>query len=189
MSLDAIISHYGLIALFLGCFFEGETVAIAGGVMAHRHLLVLWQVVAVVISAAVLADLTAFLVGRRFSGSRLVRRVLARPAVVLVMQRVHEHPRKFASMFRFIPGLRILGPVALAQSTLSVGVFAAHAVVSALVWGGFYTVVGHAVAEVLVRIFGEDRHLILLVAGALLVLGVIALWLRRHWRRGQSDAG
>lgn len=180
MSLDAIISHYGLIALFVGCFFEGETVAIAGGVMAHRHLLVLWQVVAVVITAAFLADLTAFVVGRRFSDSLLVRRVLAKPAVAKVMARVAAHPRRFASMFRFIPGLRILGPVALAQSPLPVAVFAAHAAVSAVVWGALYTVVGHAVAEVLVRLFGEDLHRVLLGAGVLLVLAVAGLWL---WRR------
>lgn len=180
MSLDVFLSHYGLIALFVGCFFEGETVAIAGGVMAHRHLLVLWQVAAVVISAALLADLTAFAVGRRFSGSRLVRKVLAKPAVAKVMQQVAEHPRKFASLVRFVPGLRILGPVALAQSRLPFAVFAAHAAVSAVIWGWFYTVVGHAVAALLVRIFGEDRKLILLIAGLLLVLVPAGYWL---WRR------
>lgn len=187
MSLDALISHYGLIALFVGCFLEGETVAIAGGVLAHRHLLVLWQVAAVVIAAAFLADLTAFAVGRRFSGSRFVRKILAKPAVVKVMQQVAEHPRKVASGFRFIPGLRILGPVALAQSHLPFVIFAAHALVSAVIWGWLYTVVGHAVAEVLVRVFGEDRALILLIAGVLLVLGTAGYWL---WRRfGQRHGG
>jgi membrane protein DedA with SNARE-associated domain len=186
MSLDAIISHYGLIALFVGCFFEGETVAMAGGVMAHRHLLVLWQVVSVVVVAAFLADLTCFVVGRRFSGSRLVRRVLARPAVARVMQRVEAHPRKFASVFRFIPGLRILGPVALAQSRLPLAVFALHAGASALVWGALYTVAGHAVAEVLVRIFGEERHRILWIAGGLLVLATASYWLWRRFGRGRD---
>ncbi|MEO5620591.1 MAG: VTT domain-containing protein [Cypionkella sp.] len=186
MSLDALISHYGLIAIFVGCFFEGETAAIAGGVMAHRHLLVLWQVAAVVILAAFLADLTAFEVGRRFSGSRFVRKVLAKPAVAKVMLQVAEHPRKFASVFRFIPGLRILGPVALAQSSLPFAVFAAHALVSAVIWGWFYAVVGHAVAAVLVRIFGEDRQLILLIAGVLLVLGTAGYWL---WRRFGRQGG
>jgi membrane protein DedA with SNARE-associated domain len=180
MTLDDLISHYGLIALFVGCFFEGETVAIAGGVMAHRHLLVLWQVIAVVVSAAFLADLTAFTIGRRFSNSAVVRRILARPVLMRVMAQVEEHPRKLASLFRFIPGMRILGPVALAQSPLPAAVFALHAAVSAVVWGVMSTVLGHAIAEVLVRVVGEEKHKLLPIAAALVVVGVVA---HLAWRR------
>ncbi len=186
MSLDDLITHYGLIALFVGCFFEGETVAIAGGVMAHRHLLVLWQVVVVVVGAAFLADMTAFVVGRRFSDSALVRKVLARPAVARVMTQVEAHPRKLASLFRFIPGMRILGPIALAQSPLPAKVFALHAAVSAMIWGIISTVVGHAVAEVLVRVVGEEKHKILPIAAAILLVGIVAhlVW-RRYGKRGR----
>ena len=59
-NVDDLISNYGLLAVFFGSLMEGETVAITGGVMAHRHLLVLWQVTVVVTVAAYLSDLTVF---------------------------------------------------------------------------------------------------------------------------------
>ena len=45
MDLNALIAQFGLIALFLGCFLEGESAAITGGVLAHGGFLPLWQVV------------------------------------------------------------------------------------------------------------------------------------------------
>ena len=44
MAIEALIARYGLAAIFLGAGIEGETSVVAGGVLAHRHLLPLWGV-------------------------------------------------------------------------------------------------------------------------------------------------
>ncbi len=42
MALDALIVRFGLPAVFIGAGIEGEPFAIAGGFLAHRHLVPLW---------------------------------------------------------------------------------------------------------------------------------------------------
>jgi hypothetical protein len=44
MTIDSLIAHYGLAAIFLGAGTEGEAAAVAGGIVAHRKLIALWQV-------------------------------------------------------------------------------------------------------------------------------------------------
>lgn len=43
MSIELLIEHYGLLAIFLGAAFEGETAAFLGGVISHRGLLTYWS--------------------------------------------------------------------------------------------------------------------------------------------------
>ena len=173
VAVDSIISHYGLWAIFIGCLLEGETVAIAGGLLAHKHLLVLWQVVPTVIAAVFISDMGYFLLARRYRDHPRLRGVIDRPAFARAMRMMERNPMLLAGLFRFIPGMRIVGPVALGQSSFSALRFALAAACAGVVWSCFYVIAGHAVGVALHAFLGKVAHEHWLIFGPVLALVVI----------------
>lgn len=191
MNLDQFITQYGLVAVFLGCLLEGETVAITGGVFAHRHLLVLWQVALAAGLAAFLSDMSWFLAARRFRENRWLTSIMSRAAFSRAMAAIDRTPEGFAAMLRFIPGMRIVGPVALAQSRIPTVRFALSAAIAATVWSVLYTIAGHAVGMAIHIVFGrvhEGEWLLLVPAAILLLLGALFLLRRRSRCRGARSS-
>ena len=186
MTIEQLVSDYGIFAIFGGCFLEGETFAITGGILAHRGLLVLWHVVFAVILGAFLADTAWFVFARRFRTSEFVTSRIRGPRVGRIFSLVEAHPRRLAVLFRFVPGMRILGPVVLAQSQIATRVYCLLAACSAVLWGTFYAILGQAVSELLTALIGGGRHRLILAAGVLAVvlLCVSVLW--RIWVRSRT---
>ena len=147
--------------------------------MAHRHLVVLWQVIAAAWAGALLSDLIFYYLGRRFQTHPTLRRIMERPKFKRVMARLNKGPSSFAAVFRFIPGMRMIGPVALAQSQISTGRFTAIAGAAALIWAAFFSTIGHAVGRLVALLIGDVREVgyLLIVPGIVLaVMCVYALW-------------
>ncbi|WP_102109339.1 DedA family protein [Oceaniglobus roseus] len=182
MTIDTLVSDYGLAAIFFGCFLEGETVAITGGVMAHKHLLVHWQVTAVAACAAELADSTVFLLARRYRDLSFVRRTLARPTAQRLIARVDRRPAPYAFATRFIPGLRIAGPMMLAQSRLGTPAYLAIALCAATLWSAIFTSLGVVVGGLL-RLLGAPHRAEHILVGAAAILVLVLLWHWHAWRR------
>ncbi len=187
MGIESFITDYGLIAVFLGCFLEGETAAIAGGVMAHHGYLSLWHVAAVAATGAFMADFGFFLTARRYQQHPWMQRQLARPVVARAMGSVNRNPHKLASVFRFIPGMRIIGPLVLAQSGIATRRFAAHAAVSAVTWALAYAIFGVAIGEFMARVLrrlSRPEHIAVAAIAALVIAGGAAIW---HLRRKRNS--
>lgn len=182
MDIDTIIAHYGLAAVFLGCFFEGETVAITGGVLAHRHLLVLWQVVVTVALAAMASDLFWFALGRRFRDQPRLRGIVERPAFRRAVAMLDRGPYRLAAVFRYIPGMRIVGPLALSHSRIPARHYVLIVTISGIVWALAFTVLGHTIGHLITQIFGRAHHAGIILALAFAALSIIGLWhlLRRR---------
>ncbi|GHF73670.1 DedA family protein [Seohaeicola zhoushanensis] len=180
--IDTLVSHYGLIALFLACFFEGETAAIAGGVLAHRHLLVLWQTIAVIAAGGFCSDMVIFLVGRRFRAHPRVTALTGRPAVTRILAAVARSPRRVAATFRFIPGARIVTPLALAHSAIPAPVYLGLTAMTALAWACTFALLGHGIGTALHLLFGppHTHHILIAAALGILAAGALAAW---HLRR------
>lgn len=107
MALEQLVSDYGAFGLFAGAGLEGETVAMLGGVLAHRGLLDFWTAVLAVAAGSFLTDQIFFLAGRRFRNSSWVRKLQAGPAGARVLQTFHRRRDIFVFGFRFIYGLRL----------------------------------------------------------------------------------
>ncbi|AXI46445.1 hypothetical protein C1J03_10655 [Sulfitobacter sp. SK012] len=182
-SIETFLASYGLVAVFLGCFLEGETAAIAGGVMAQHGLFPVWQVATVAFTAAFTTDFGIFILARRYRTHAWVVRQMARTTMKRALLGVNAKPHVLASLFRFIPGMRIVGPTVLAQSRIGTARFAAHAAVSAAVWAWFYVYLGEAISILFARIFGDltlTQQVLIASGVALLLGGSIAIWHRRN---------
>jgi membrane protein DedA with SNARE-associated domain len=187
--LHTLVQQYGLFAVLVGAFFEGETVLLLAGASAHLELLDLRAVVAVAALGAFLGDNFFFLLGRRF-GPPVTKRFPWVAAAVPRVDRLLQRWRWGAVIgLRFMYGLRMAGPVLIGAGTMPAWGFMAANAVGAVLWaaliGGLGYFGGHAVEELLGNVAsGEKAVLIIVVLAGVLALAMRTL--RRHRARRQD---
>lgn len=137
------VQDYGPVAIALGSGFEGETAAVAGGVMAHRGLLPPWGAFLATAFGAFFADELFFLLGRRFRDRPFVVRTRQRPAFARAMAFIERYPDAYILIFRFLYGLRTVSPIALGLTHVRWRRFAALNAIAALIWSAVFTTIGY----------------------------------------------
>ncbi|WP_135505817.1 DedA family protein [Roseovarius aestuariivivens] len=184
--LENIVESYGTLAVFVGTTLEGEAVAIAGGVMAHREHLSFWPVALAAAAGGYLSDVIIYGLGRRYKDSSRVQSVLEHHKVAGIVAKLSLNLVLFALIFRFIPGMRTAGPVALATLGMPPLNYCFLTGAAALVWGVTGVMLGYFMGHTIEVIFGElhrIEHALIGPAIAALVVG-IAVYLWRRPRRG-----
>ena len=163
MHASALLEHYGLLAVFIGGLFEGETILMLGAYAVHQGYLSLWPLIACGAAAAFLADQFYFHLGRRQGAALLAKR----PAMARHIARVN--------------GLRIVLPATLGMGPMRAPVFAALSIPASLVWAAVVAVFGLKLTQLLHGLVG---HLRPYEHGLILAALVIALSvaLARQWR-------
>lgn len=189
MPIEAIIARYGIVAVFAGAGFEGETAAIAGGLLAHQGYFTLPAAMAAAALGSFVADQLFFLLGRRFRERRWVRKAQQRPAFARALGLLERYPRAFVFAFRFIYGIRTVSPVAIGTSNVPTRTFIAINAVAAAVWGLLFVGLGFLFGRVIEASFGHlhrMHHLILLVVIALMI-AIGAIQTIRWWSNEESE--
>ncbi len=191
MSLESLVANWGPAAVFVGCFFEGETSAVLGGVIAHRGIAG-WLVMAAAAAAgAYSADQAWFLLSRHAGNWPRLARLRERAAASRFQAGLGRHAVVASLIFRFIPGTRIVGPVLLAQTGLRWPVFALLDGLSVLVWAAIFTALGYHFGRAAEALFGHmplhDWLWLVLILGAI-VLTLHLLWRHRASRKAEPPA-
>ncbi len=186
MSLEALLQHYGLAALFVGAGIEGETVVVGGGLLAHRGYFPLPGAMAAASAGSFVADQLFFLAGRRFRDHRWVRGVREKPAFARAIGWLERYPIGFIFAFRFIYGLRTVSPVAIGTSRVAARTFLIVNAVAAVVWGVTFTTIGYLFGRQFERLLHRFIPGTPLLLGAIGILAGVALAIhvgRLAWRR------
>lgn len=181
MILENLIQTWGLPALFAGGVFEGDTVAMLGGALAHRGHLGFWAAAGTVGAGAALADQLWFHLARAHRERAFIRRIAARPAAMRVMALVARRPVLAIVGFRFVWGMRTIGPVALGVSEVPGGLYVALNLMSVAVWAVLMTGLGYGAGRAVEQLFGRlplAHHLGLAGLAILALVAAFAL-LRR----------
>ncbi|MGP8002008.1 MAG: DedA family protein [Streptosporangiaceae bacterium] len=178
---------FGETAIFLGFVIPGETAAVLGGVLASRGRVSLLALTLVVVLAAVIGPLAGYEIGRHLGG-----RLLARPRLSRVADRVGRarsvlHRRGGVAVFlgRFIAVLRAMMPAVAGTARMPYRTFLLYNVLSAVVWGVGYCLLGYAAGSAyaaIARTVGTG----VAVAIAAAALGAVLFWLIRRHRRAQA---
>jgi membrane protein DedA with SNARE-associated domain/membrane-associated phospholipid phosphatase len=170
---------------FIGLIAPGETVVIAGGVIAGQGEITLLPLIGLVWICAVLGDTTSFFIGRRLGRSFLVRhgpRVKITPARLEQVERYFErHGGKTILVGRFIGLVRALAPFIAGSSGLPYRRFIPYSIVGTGLWATTFCVLGY----IFWRSFDQVAH----IAGQAVlgfgvtvgvVVGVVVGYRRRH---------
>ncbi|MBA2935937.1 DedA family protein [Sphingomonas sp. CGMCC 1.13654] len=181
MPLQALIARFGLGAVFLGADLEGETAVIAGGILAHQHVLSLPGVAIAGALGSFSADQAFFLFGRHFRDHPRVEKMLDKPAAERALDALERHPVAFVLGFRFLYGLRTVSPIAVGTSDVPQARFSALNAVAAMLWSLLFTVIGYGLGGPLGRYFNRPKSIVPFLVASLLVLGVGLFALRKLW--------
>ncbi len=176
-----LIEKYGYFATLAGSLIEGETLLILSGLAAHRGYLDFVVVVMVGAVGGALGDFGFFLVGRHYRERFVERFPRLRPGFERVRRMIERYPTATIFGVRFLYGLRLVGPIAIGSTRLSLVRFVVVNAAGALVWSACWAGAGYVLGHAAERVLGElTRYEGYLFAG-LLVTGVIVALVVR-WR-------
>lgn len=185
MSLQALIENYGYLAVFVGCFVEGETVLVLAGFAAHLGYISFPGVVGTAALAGFFGDEAAYFAGRRWGGALVARFRRLREAQPLVRQQLERYGVALVFFVRFLIGLRMAAPVAIGASrALTPLRFAIPNAAGAIVWALAIGSAGYLFGAAFTgwfehaRLYEEAAFVVLAVVGAAAIL-----WRRRAVRR------
>ena len=184
VNIDALLHHYGLLAIFLGSGLEGETVVVAGGILAHQQFVSLPGAMAAAVTGSFLVDQLYFLLGRRFRDHRWVAGIRTKPAFGRALAMLEAHPVGFIFSFRFLYGLRTISPIAIGTSRVAARTFLVVNAVSAIVWGIAFTTIGYLFGHAFERFLGRlipKGEVLWIALGIVAVIAAAAFALHR-WR-------
>jgi membrane protein DedA with SNARE-associated domain len=144
---------------FVGLVAPGETVVIAGGVIAGQGEIDLIPLIGLVWVCAVLGDTTSFFIGRRLGRKFLERHG---PRVKITHERLEQvegyfdrHGGKTILIGRFIGLVRALAPFIAGASGLAYRRFLPYSVVGTALWSTTFCVLGY----VFWRSFDQVAHI------------------------------
>jgi membrane protein DedA with SNARE-associated domain len=185
-SFGQYVTDYGPVAIALWAAFEGETAAIAGGVMAHRGMMPPWAAFLAIAIGAFCADEIFFQLGRRFRDRPFVIHARQKPAFARAMGFIERYPDAYILAFRFLYGLRTVSPIALGLTQVPFRRFLTLNIIACLIWSAIFTTVGFlfgpAVDRMLAALVPYKTQLMIAfpIPGTCFVLWL--LWRRRQRR-------
>ena len=174
---------------FVGLVAPGETVVIAGGVIAGQGEIDLVPLIGLVWTCAVLGDTTSFYIGRRLGRKFLERHG---PRVKISHERLEQvegyfdrHGGKTILIGRFIGLVRALAPFIAGASGLAYRRFLPYSVVGTGLWSTVFCVLGY----IFWRSFDQVAHLAgQAIFGFGLTVGVIVGIVVAYRRRREIHA-
>jgi membrane protein DedA with SNARE-associated domain len=185
-TLQSLIEQYGYVAVFAGCFLEGETVLVLAGFAAHLGYLSLPVVIATAAVAGFVGDQLLYWIGRRW-GERIFanhpKLAALRPRAT---QLIDRYGTWAAFGLRFLLGMRLAGAIAIGASGFPQRRFLPANAAGAIVWAVLIGCAGYAFGQAFTLFLERARHLELAAFAVLLAIGAGTVYFLRRHRRSAS---
>lgn len=179
--LHAFLEQFGYMALFIGVFFEGETILVLAGFLAFQGYLHLDLVILIAFLGACAGDQLWYSLGRRYGDRILARNRRWRRLGDKALSRLRRRPALWVLGFRFVYGVRTVMPVAIGVSGYPPARFTLFNLIGAAVWAGALGLAAYHFGTLLQVTIGHIRRYEFYVLGGFLALGGV-LWLNRYVR-------
>lgn len=175
------IETWGYVAVFLGSLIEGESIIFVAGFLAHEGYLSLPKIIIVSFIGTFFADQALYHVGRHYGNSFIDLFPSFRPRADKAFRLLRRYDTLFILSFRFIYGIRIISPLIIGNSGISVKRFIFLNLIAALIWS-----VGSCVAAYyLAHLIMDKLHLFPKIILGLVVVGAGVGYLIFKWRQKQ----
>lgn len=182
MNLEPFITSYGYWTLFIGTFFEGETILILGGFAAHRGYLSLPLVIMAAFLGTFVGDQFYFFIGRKKGKAFLVKRPSWEPNIERAQALLERYQTLLILGFRFIYGLRTVTPFVIGMSRVRTNYFIILNFISGVVWASVIGIGGYLFGAALEAIFENIRHLEILIFSGIIFVG-LAVWMSHYCKK------
>lgn len=190
--MEQLIAEYGYWAVLAGTFFEGETVPVLAGFAAHQGLLRLDLVMLCAFMGSFAGDQLWFWIGRRHGKVWLAKHPKSADAAARVGRLLDRWGDWFVLSFRFLYGLRMVSPIAIALSSISPLRFAVLNAISAAVWAMAVASLGYVFGKAIETMLGEfkvwENRILAAVAIALVIFVIHRLVRGRLKKKGAPES-
>jgi len=177
------VKDWGYVAVFLGSMIEGESVIFIAGFFAHEGYLSLPKIIVVSFTGTLFADQALYFVGRHYGKSFIDRFPSFRPRADRAFNLLKQYDNIFILSFRFIYGIRIISPVIIGASGVSVKRFMLLNLIAAVIWSVGSCVAAYFFAHLVL----EYLHLFPKVILGLVLLGGGIWYEKQKWRNRQQS--
>ena len=177
------IAQYGLIAILVGAALEGETVAMIGGMSAHRGLFTLPAMWAAVMLGTLIADQGFYYAGRLLKDRPWVCKMESTDRFAKAQSLFERHPQKFVLLFRFLYGLRTVSPLLIGTTGFPPLRFFMLNLIAAILWSTLFVGVGYAFGLGIERLYDRIPTFHQWLPYLLIPVGVGLLW--KVWVRAR----
>ncbi|WP_338478919.1 DedA family protein [Pseudomonas trivialis] len=182
--LQQFLHDFGYFALFLGTFFEGETILVLAGFLAFREYMDIKLVVVVAFFGSYAGDQLWYYMGRKHGRKLLARKPRWQLMGDKALEHIRKHPDIWVLSFRFVYGLRTVMPVAIGLSGYPPLRYLVLNGIGAAIWAAALGAAAYHFGAVLEGMLGSVKKYELWVLGALILLGFV-LWLRRRFKNAR----
>ncbi len=141
------VAKYGLAAVFLGTFAEGETVLFGAGILAAHGLLPLPGVIATAWLGSMAGHLFWFGMGRWWGARALRTLKVTDDKIARVDGLVHRHPIASIVLLQYLYGLRLAGATILGVTRLGFAKFVLVEGINCVLWATAVGAAGYAIGE------------------------------------------
>lgn len=173
-SVVALVSQYGLLAVFGGSLIEGEGILIVASTLAEQGVLDPMHVWLAASGGAWLGHLFWFTTGRTIRGRQLSMGSAAfRARAAKVKRLIEARPVAAIFLLQYLYGLRLVGAVALGLTELSLLRFALYEIVNCLVWAGVIGGVAYLLGGFVTEAFHGWFKWVWMIASAGLVMSLL----------------
>ncbi len=191
MSLTDLLREYGLWAVLLGTFFEGEGVMLMAGGLAHQQILSpsgAWLVGAL---GAYVGHVVYYSLGRYLKGRDLFSMIPRwKPKIERALPLIRKYPKLSIFIMQYLYGMRIVGAVAMGLSGMPWPTFIGIELINCLIWSGVILMIGYsATAAVLAWLPLAEKSLTGIFIAVLLAMGALYLLIGRgsRWKKPKPD--
>jgi membrane protein DedA with SNARE-associated domain len=168
-------------AVFLGCFFEGETSLTTSAFAAHRGHLEILTVMLIALVATQSWDWIWFIVGRKRGKKYIENKPKLSQKVKKIDAILTKNPTPVLLGYRFLYGFRTAVPLVIGMSSVSVKKFAIFSFINTAVWDILFSSLGFYFGAFLKANWKRIEDYEFEIMGCILIIGVITgLFLRNR---------
>ena len=132
--MDALISKWGYLFVFLGSLIEGESIILPAGYFAAQGVLDLKTIITIAFFGTLIADQTLYILGFLWGKKVISYFPRLQPVAEKVFSFLNSYGSFYILTFRFIYGVRIISPVIIGAAGIPFVRFAVLNVVAAAIW-------------------------------------------------------
>ena len=185
MDVRHLLLVYGPLVILIWTFFEGETVLLVAGFLAHQGYISLeWSILAAFVGSLT-GDQLYFWIGRKFGQQILDWRPAWRHGIERALRLLVRYQNLFILSFRFIYVVRNLASFSIGLAGVSFKRFSILNTIAAAIWALSFGFGGYWFGSTLEAFLGKAQE-IEIYAFALLAAVLMGVFLWRRGRRRRS---
>ncbi|HEX5456405.1 MAG TPA: VTT domain-containing protein [Candidatus Saccharimonadales bacterium] len=155
--------------LLFGFFFPGDTLLIAGGILAAGGAFNIVELIGVVVIAAIFGGITGYIIGRKAGPKLFVKKdgIIFRAEYVEKSEDFYErHGGKTIMLARFVPIIRTFAPVVAGIGRMNWAKFTIYNIIGSSIWAVGVTVLAYYFGQ---RVPNLDKYILPLVIAATVI--------------------